>query len=75
MRYENAWELQDEITTIVNVLGFSIWYLRYDRNADIFHLELASHLDEEQQEQLVAHMSLATDYEGEGAHGSIFSMR
>lgn len=74
MKYENAWQVQDEITTAVNALGWSIWNLRYDRNADVFHLEVASHLDEEQQERLVAHMPLSTDYDSEGSHGSRFSL-
>jgi hypothetical protein len=47
MRYENAWQVQDEITTAVNALGWSIWDLHYDRNADVFRLEVNSHLDDE----------------------------
>lgn len=66
MRYENAWQVQDEITTAVNALGWSIWDLHYDRNADVFRLEVNSHLDDEEQGKLISQMSLSTDYDGTG---------
>lgn len=64
MRYENAWQVQDEITTAVNALEWSIWDLHYDRNADVFRLEVNSHLDDEEQGKLISQMSLSTDYDG-----------
>ncbi len=74
MRYENAWQMQDEITSVVNALGWNIWELRYDREADAFRLEVYQHLDDEEQVQLVSQMSLSADYEGEGMHGSRFTL-
>lgn len=74
MRYENAWQVQDEITAAVNALGWSIWDLHYDRNADVFRLEVNSHLDDEEQGKLISQMSLSTDYDGEGIHGSQFTL-
>ena len=40
MRYEDAWIWQDKITSTVNALGYTIWDLKYDGDADYFHLEL-----------------------------------
>ena len=69
MRYENAWQMQDEITSVVNALGWNTWELRYDREADAFRLEVY-----QEQVQLVSQMSLSADYEGEGMHGSRFTL-
>nr|MBP7472793.1 hypothetical protein [Prevotella sp.] len=74
MRYENAWQVQDEITSVVNALGWSIWDLRYNRNADVFRLEIGKHLYDEEQERLVSQFPLSADYEGEGIHGSTFTL-
>ncbi len=74
MRYENAWQIQDEITATVNALGWNIWDLRYDRNSDVFRLEISSHIEEEEISRLISHFSLSADYEGEGAHGSMFTI-
>ncbi len=40
MQYEDLWQKQDEITSAVNSLGYSLWDLRYDRPSFSFHLEL-----------------------------------
>ena len=40
MQYEDIWQIQDEITSAVNSLGYSLWDLHYDRASFSFHLEL-----------------------------------
>lgn len=37
-------EIQDEITSAVNSLGYSLWDLHYDRPSFSFLLELTTHL-------------------------------
>lgn len=48
MRYEDSWRLQDEITVSVNALGYSVWDLRYNREAETFRLELNERLKDDQ---------------------------
>lgn len=67
MNYEDIWQIQDEITAAVNSLGFSLWDLHYDRPSFSFHLELNEHVPDSQ-------MPLSTDYDGEGDHGSVFTL-
>lgn len=74
MNYEDIRQIQDEITAAVNSLGFSLWDLHYDRQAFSFHLELNEHLPDDTQSSFCSQMPLATDYDGEGNHGSVFTL-
>ncbi|WP_018463976.1 hypothetical protein [Segatella paludivivens] len=72
MRYEDAWMWQDQITSTVNALGYTIWDLKYDREADYFYLELNERLTDDNASDLCSQMSLFTDYKGIGSNGSCF---
>lgn len=74
MNYENIWQIQDEITSAVNSLGFSLWDLHYDRQVFSFHLELNEHLPDDALSSFCSHMPLTTDYDGEGGLGSAFTL-
>ena len=74
MRYEDAWIWQDKITSTVNALGYTIWDLKYNRDADYFHLELNETLTDDKASMLCAQMSLPTDYDGIGDIGSCFTI-
>lgn len=74
MNYEDIWQIQDEITAAVNSLGFSLWDLHYDRPYFSFHLELNEHVPDEVLSSFCSQMPLSTDYDGEGNHGSLFSV-
>lgn len=74
MNYEDFWQIQDEITAAVNSLGFSLWDLHYDRSSFAFHMELNEHLPDEALSYFCSQMPLATDYDGEGSHGSVFTL-
>ena len=69
MNYEDIWQKQDEITASVNSLGFSLWDLHYDRPSFSFLLELNEHVPDD-----APQMPLSTDYDGEGSHGSVFTL-
>lgn len=74
MQYEDIWQIQDEITSAVNSLGFSLWYLHYDRPSFSFHLELNEHLPDDAISSFCFQMSLPADYDGEGNYGSVFTL-
>ena len=74
MNYEDIWQKQDEITASVNSLGFSLWDLHYDRPSFSFHLELNEHVPDDSLSSFCSQMPLATDYDGEGSHGSVFTL-
>lgn len=74
MRYEDSWKLADEITSSVNAQNLSVWDLRYNREAETFRLELNEHLQDDQLSKFCYQMPLTTDYDGEGAHGSMFTL-
>lgn len=74
MNYEDIWQIQDEITAAVNSLGFSLWDLHYDRTSFSFHMELSLHFPDEALSSFCSQMPLATDYDGEGSHGSVFTL-
>lgn len=74
MRFEHAWQIEDEITAAVNAVGKTVWDLHYDTYADVFRLELEEHLSEDIIDNLCAQMALQADYEGEGDHGSRFTL-
>ena len=74
MRYEDAWMWQDQITSTVNALGYTIWDLKYDREVDYFYLELNESLTDDNASDLCSQMSLLTDYKGIGSNGSSFTI-
>ena len=74
MRYEDAWMWQDQITSTVNALGYTIWDLKYNREADNFHLELNEKLTDDNASMLCSQMPLSTDYKGIGFIGSCFTI-
>ena len=74
MQYEDIWQIQDEITSAVNSLGYSPWDLHYDRQDFSFHLELKEHLPDDALSSFCSQMPLTTDYDGEGGHGSVFTL-
>ena len=74
MQYEDIWQIQDEITAVVNSLGYSLWDLHYDRRFFSFHMELNEHLPEDTLSSFCSQMPLAADYDGESSHGSEFTL-
>ena len=74
MQYEDIWQIQDEITAAVNSLGFSLWDLHYDYPSFSFHLELNEHLPDEVLSSFCSQMPMSADYDGDGNHGSLFSV-
>jgi len=68
--YTEIWQLQDVITTAVNACGYDIWDLH--ANDSGFLLELAEYLDDDAINLLCCQLPLVADYEGQGAHGSVF---
>ena len=74
MEYEDIWQIQDEITSAVNSLDFSIWDMHYDRQSFSFRIELTEHLPDDVLTSFGSQMPLPTDYDGEGSHGSVFAL-
>lgn len=74
MNYEDVWQLQDQITAAVNALGYSIWDLHFDHASFTFRLELNEKVEEERLSVLLSHLPMSADYEGEGTHGSVFTL-
>lgn len=72
MEYEDLWHRQDEIETVVNALGYTVWNLQPYGERGGLVLELCQHLDEHEASALCCQLPLPTDYEGEGSHGSRF---
>jgi hypothetical protein len=70
--FEDLWHWQDEIETVVNALGYTIWSLRPDADSGTLRMELCQHLDENEASALCYQLPLPTSYEGAGPHGSIF---
>ena len=74
MNYEDIWQIKDEITAAVNSIGFSLWDLHFDRDTFSFHMELNEHLTDEVLSSFCSQMPMSADYDGEGNHGSLFSV-
>lgn len=70
--YTEIWQLQDAITTVVNACGYGIWNLQCIDG--VFKLETNTHLDDATVNDLCCQLPLAADYEGEGSHGSMFTL-
>lgn len=69
-----AWRYAVLITAAVNSLGCYLWDLHYDRSSFSFHLELSQHLSEDALSSFCSQMPLVADYDGEGSHGSVFTL-
>jgi len=74
MQYEDIWQIQDEITSAVNSLGFSLWDMHYDRQSFSFRIELNEHLPDDDISSFCSQMPLSADYDGEGNCGSVFTL-
>jgi hypothetical protein len=72
----DIWQLQDEVRTCVDACArCGIWDLSYDRYNQVLRLELDSHLDDEQCDDLCSQFPTSGSYEGEGQHGSQFTIQ
>ena len=74
MQYLDIWQIQDEITSGVNSLGFSLWNRQYDQAAVSCHVELSEQLPDDTISSFCSQRPLPTDYDGEGGQGSLFTM-
>lgn len=74
MQYEDIWQIQDEITSAVNSLGYTLWDLHYDRSSFSFRMELNIHIPDDALSSFCSQMPLPADYEGEGSQGSLFML-
>lgn len=73
--YFDIWNLMDEIRTVVDACArCGIWNLNYDRQNQFIRLELNSHLDDETSADLCSQFPVKGYYEGEGIHGSQFTI-
>lgn len=73
---EEVWRTEDSIRSVVEAAaGLSAWELTFDTVTGCYHLELDGHLTEEQAIDLCAQFYISADYDGEGSHGSLFTLR
>lgn len=73
--YYDIWQLQDEVRTCVDGCACcGIWDLNYDRTNQVLRLELDAHLDDDKCDDLRAQLPSAAYYEGEGEHGSQYTI-
>lgn len=68
----DAWQVKDSITTVVEANGYSVWDIRGTSTG--FRVELNNSLSEEAASMLCGQFQLTADYDGEGKHGSVFSL-
>jgi len=74
-RYIDVWSAMDGIRTVVDaVCGDAVHSLRWNDAAACFELELNRHLSPEAAEALAAQFYLQASYEGDGEHGSLFTL-
>lgn len=74
MRYDDVWRLQDEITSAVNAVGYSVWELTFNHHSEVFCLELNEHLSDDVVSSFCSQMPITAVYEGEGDNGSMFTL-
>ena len=73
MEFDEIWQTEDEIRTVIDAnIGCGIWELAYDWEARVIRLQLETHLEEEQADDLCSQFHVNGYYNGEGSHGSIF---
>lgn len=73
--YDSIWRMQDEVRAVVNaVVGENIWNLAYDPSRQVIELELTVHLEEDTVSDLCSQFSIPADYDGEGIHGTKFTI-
>ncbi len=73
--YFDLWYLQDEVRTCVDACArCGIWNLSFDRSSQVLRLELADHLDDDKNDELCSQFPASAFYEGEGQHGSMFTI-
>lgn len=73
---EEAWRTVDSIRSVAEaVTGLSVWELSFSRQTGCYRLELSRHLTEEQAYDLCSQLYIPADYDGEGSHGSLFTLR
>lgn len=70
--YTEIWQMKDTITTVVDANGHSVWDISVDE--DMLQLELTSHLDENQIDELCSQFPMDADYAREGFCGSVFNL-
>lgn len=72
----DIWTAQDGIRTVVQaVCGTDcVRRLHYDEAGQCFALELTEHLSEERANDLASQFYLPASYDGEGSHGSLFTL-
>ena len=71
-RFQELWLHRDKITTMVDANGYSVWDMR--QSGQTIYVELCQHLNDDQQTALCCQFPFSADYDGEGSHGSIFSL-
>lgn len=69
---QNAWQMKDAIMTVVEANHYSVWDIR--QTAGGFRVELNEKLSEDAASLLCGQFPLTADYDGEGSHGTIFSL-
>ena len=70
--YSELWALKDAITTAVEANGYAVWDIR--QGAGALRVELDRHLTDDQMSALCCQFPLTADYDGEGTHGSTFTL-
>lgn len=70
--YSELWAQKDSITTVVEANGYAVWDIRMSYS--VLYVELTQHLTDEQMSDLCCQFPLSADYEGEGTHGSVFTL-
>lgn len=68
----NIWQMTDAIRTVVDANHYSVWDIRQTSSG--FRVELNETLSDDASSILCGQFPLAADYEGEGTHGTFFSL-
>lgn len=68
----DAWQMKDSIVTVVEANGYSVWDIRQTANG--FRVELNDTLNDDEISKLCGQYPLPSDYDGEGGHGTVFTL-
>lgn len=68
----DAWQIKDAIITVIEANHYSPWDVHQTANG--FRVELNETLSEEAANLLSGQFPLPADYDGEGSHGTVFSL-